>query len=467
MDTTSTFRGAKFNESANFYKTRFNADAQMKQVQFRGPAEFPRAVFVEQCFLEGSVFVKKATLSRVEFKRSALFGRVRFKEDCAFAQSEFHEAAVFSECKFNGNATFSDAHFFGRASFLDARFQGDADFSAIRSDVAFNLEGSRFLGRVPSFIESSFREKPRLDNVEVADPLALTQNWHAAAKDGLPSDPRPAASLSKYFFRRFKVAPNADIQARYRVLKALAIGSSDHIQEIDFFAQEMRARRFWFDQPKTTVFWLGLLYEKLSWFGRDILRPLIWWIILVFVVAALYFVGSYSARYDAERSSVSQTSKRDELDNAQLPYAARWSNMDCPAQTALKEGCEYIRVALSKIDLDISMIADPLADLWFAISGARCASVGLSTRRPIEAGPIWISIQFSLKNAFVLGGALATSANDKSAACLFGARRELSSVELSPALPAWVVIVAALESIIGTVLIFLSLLGVRNHFRIK
>lgn len=56
---------------------------------------------------------------------------------------------------------------------MHTKFHGDADFTAIRSDVSFYLEDTRFLGKVPSFIESSFRERPRLDNVKVADPLAL------------------------------------------------------------------------------------------------------------------------------------------------------------------------------------------------------------------------------------------------------------------------------------------------------
>lgn len=440
--TVATFRSAKFNQSANFYKVNFKGDAHFKEVQFRGTAAFPRAVFLQQCFLEFCVFVQKANFSRVVFERAALFRATRFKDICIFSRSD---SAIFSDAKFKNDVSFSEAHFFGRAQFLSTKFSGDADFTAIRSDVSFHLEDTRFLGKVPSFIESSFRERPRLDNIKVADPLALDHNWSESSGDGRSHDPRPHGRILHIFFRRFRVAPNPNIQARYRVLKALAIGSNDHIQEIDFFAQEMRARRFWYDTPKNSVFWLGLLYEKFSNFGRDILRPLIWWLVLVAFSAGIYLAISHSTiptnPGTVFRSQVEQISVagHDEDRGSVTSTLTRW----------------------------YSNIAN-----WTYSISAILNQFGCSHEIPNDntfhgSNAIWASIQFSLKNAFILGGTPTVSANDKSAACLFGAKYTLSRVELTPAMPGLVLVIASIESILGTVLIFLSLLGVRNHFRIK
>lgn len=331
--------------------------------------------------------------------------------------------------------------------------------------MAFNLAGARFLGRVPSFIESSFREKPRLDNVRVADPLARQHEWHAAAKDGLPSDPRPSKSLAKFIFRRFKVAPNADIQARYRVLKAMAISSNDHIQEIDFSAQEMRSRRFWFDRPGTTVFWLGLLYEKLSWFGRDILRPLLWWFAMVCFMGAIYFAGSQAVRQGVGGTIATSAVALEHYDENRESSTLSKLRFDGEAWPLdLRGYCVRVNAGWGNLVKTASEASEILASWTNIVVRARCARIG---NTEIDGHPIWHSLQFSLKNAFALGGSLLPASNDKSAACLFGAKYGLNTVEMAATIPPYVVVGSVIESLFGTVMVFLALLGVRNHFRIK
>jgi hypothetical protein len=50
---------------------------------------------------------------------------------------------------------------------------------------------------------------------------------------------------------------------------------------------------------------------------------------------------------------------------------------------------------------------------------------------------------------------------------VFGFRRDFFDLHLMEGLPAWMKIVAALQTILGTILLFLVGLGIRNKFRMK
>ena len=66
-------------------------------------------------------------------------------------------------------------------------------------------------------------------------------------------------------------ARDASIADKFRRLKELAVQSRDHEREQDFFAKELKAKRFY----ETTGFALvwSYLYEWFSDFGRSVSRP--------------------------------------------------------------------------------------------------------------------------------------------------------------------------------------------------
>jgi hypothetical protein len=100
----------------------------------------------------------------------------------------------------------------------------------------------------------------------------------------------PRSSLFQLLGFNYAIDPNA--AAKYRALRALAVDANDHIREMEFLANEMRARRFWHDKPfgfGSGRFWVGWLYEKLSDFGRSIWRPLYIWFALQMIYAVIYF----------------------------------------------------------------------------------------------------------------------------------------------------------------------------------
>lgn len=81
---------------------------------------------------------------------------------------------------------------------------------------------------------------------------------------------------------------------KYAALRALAAKSGDQITELDFYASEMRARRFWQDKPVGSGagrFWFGLAYDLASDFGRSIWRPLLIWVVAIMLATAVNVVA--------------------------------------------------------------------------------------------------------------------------------------------------------------------------------
>lgn len=104
----------------------------------------------------------------------------------------------------------------------------------------------------------------------------------------------------------FKIADGIANAEKYAALRALASKSGDQLSELDFYASEMRARRFWQDKPMgrgAGRFWFGLLYDIASDFGRSIWRPLaIWWVALS--VAVTFNLISFSGTQNISLSQI-------------------------------------------------------------------------------------------------------------------------------------------------------------------
>jgi hypothetical protein len=90
----------------------------------------------------------------------------------------------------------------------------------------------------------------------------------------------------------FSYSKDREAASKYRALRTLAINANDHVAEMELFANEMKARRFWLDRPLGSGsgrFWLGWLYDVFSDFGRSISRPTIGWCLIQVISAAFYF----------------------------------------------------------------------------------------------------------------------------------------------------------------------------------
>jgi len=99
-------------------------------------------------------------------------------------------------------------------------------------------------------------------------------------------------------FLGIRHSTDMDSGAKYRALRTLATKANDHVAEIDFFASEIISRRYWSDLPfgtGSTRYWLGLLYEVFSDFGRSLTRPIAGWILVQLIAVAVFLLASYGS----------------------------------------------------------------------------------------------------------------------------------------------------------------------------
>ncbi|MEL6980266.1 MAG: hypothetical protein AAGM38_16530 [Pseudomonadota bacterium] len=243
---------------------------------------------------------------------------------------------------------------------------------------------------MPDFVQAQFQKAPRLDNMRVA-----------GGERG------------------------ADVAARWRALRGLAIDGHDHERERDFFAGEILSQRwasdkpfpwFWTDEdgkrrlswPNGPRFWFGLAYQLVSDFGRSTLRPVASWALSILVFAALYLSAHHAAT-------------QPEPDDKPLWRKAYAGELQC-----------------------IAGDRDPLAE----------------------------AMHLSLEKAFVFGGLSDANRSFQIRACLFGLTRVtqphsgLRSFAM-PNTPSAIAALGALQAALSATLIFFFLMAVRNAFRIK
>ena len=260
------FSEAAFSGDAGFYKAAFSGDAGFYKAAFSSDAEFGEAAFSgnagfrEAAFSGDARFHKAAFLSYASFREAAFLGDAGFREAAFKGYSEFHEA------NFSKMANFIQTDFIGFTSFDHCRFEEYADYRAAQVSKSFSLIQTRFR-QVPNFTQARFAEPPELDAI------------HIEPQRGWPRGLADFKTLLK---------GNADLAARWRALKRLAVAAHDHDRELLFWKGEVLARRWSVDKPWHALFYFGLFYGWLSDFGRSVVRPLIGWALGLLVFAWYY-----------------------------------------------------------------------------------------------------------------------------------------------------------------------------------
>ncbi len=381
LEGVSRFRGAKFAMQAHFLEARFGGNADFSAVDFAGPAIF--------------------RFARLDHGGS--WSQCRFMNEADFSGLTLGRNSSFKESRFEGNAFFKEARFEAPVSFASTHFESVADFSAVQSKVAFVLAGAEFRN-VPSFLEASFHEPPRVDHMLVADPLKRLHSWKAA---GL-SDPRGI------FFRLMKVCMDPDASAKFRRLKKLAFEAQDQTREQEFFAQELRCRRFWYDKPfgrGVARFWLGWFYGGVANFGRSLLRPVTLWLLLI---------ALFSAYYLGQRPSV----------HSDQPWAAA-----------------------SHVPTQASFTQRSFGNV-FAAESAPCVTG--------NSNPVGEALYLSLRNAMLKLDWDDVGTARRVFGCLYGVEISGNSI-----IPLSVSAVSLFQSMLSAGLIFMFLLALRNLLKVR
>ena len=187
---------------------------------------FRDAVFKGNAAFDGASLGDEACLSGCAFSGPASFKDVRFKGE-----------ADFSGTRFAAPVRFHHARFRAPASFESARFGATADFSGLRTDSVLTLCGAAFAS-APDFLNTRLGQPPRLETMRIKAPMRRFRRWQGTGQ----RDPRP------WLFRLMAVARDHQEAARFRQLRHLARAGLDHEREGAFYADEIRASRFWRQQ---------------------------------------------------------------------------------------------------------------------------------------------------------------------------------------------------------------------------
>ena len=250
---SADFHEAKFSSEVTFYHAAFSKNASFASAEFLGDASFTGASFAWDTWFTDVTFVGQAWFLDALFSEDVEFSEVSFSSNARFAGATFLGTAWFYDATFSRGALFTGAIFASDARFGRAKFSGGIDEF---SDVRF--------GRVPDFRTSRFTVPPHFRGSTIA---------------------YTTSSANRLLQRLLRCASDDAHAASYRRLKQFAAEAKDHNRELDFFALELRAKRF----HETTGFWpisINVAYDWLSDYGRSISRPIIWLAALVIVAMA-------------------------------------------------------------------------------------------------------------------------------------------------------------------------------------
>ena len=299
------FMSCEFGGFANFEKCKFLGDSGYKWQQVDGGSEscdvgWGSAVFLSGANFNGAIFNGKTMFGQATFAKSAWFIRAQF-DMVRFWRVQFEHDVYFSAAEFRQRSSFGGVSFMGYTEFDDAKFIGLTEFNAVKAEREVSFGGECTFGYVPSFASASFKEPPRLDRLRIDGAVRSTTRRDAELPEG----------HDVYRSR---------VPGYYRSLKRLASQGQDLEREQAFFAGEVQSSRFSTDWPlpfrsspkfqlvgwaSVWRFWFGVAYQVFSNFGRSIVRPLVAWLLLLVVSAAVYLGESPMAAKIREHDAVS------------------------------------------------------------------------------------------------------------------------------------------------------------------
>jgi len=170
------FGEGKFERGALFTSAKFDALADFYMANFEGEASFAGARFGGNAAFAGAKFKgleysNGAQFDSAEFEGYAAFPTAEFKGPASFVDASFGDDARFWHAKFRSTVDFHQAAFADYTSFENALFGGRSIFGAIEVKRAFILTSATFR-QVPDFIQANFAEAPRLDDLSI-EPQSL------------------------------------------------------------------------------------------------------------------------------------------------------------------------------------------------------------------------------------------------------------------------------------------------------
>jgi len=440
------FTGHCFTQEADFSAFVFLGEADFSPVEsknsagknimiptrFEMAAKFDEATFSEAARFVEATFLGKAVFNEATFSGHAAFDGATFSGKAGFFKATFSEYTVFRGATFSGTAWFAEATFSGEVEFSGATFSRIAMFNVAKFSMAADFDEVTF-SMSASFFKAAFSwcagfQLTRFEGYTNFDQARFEKVAGFVAIEG-----KSFFSLRRVTFKEapefeqahFSEAPMLDASRfpdkavpgtspRWRALKRLAVQGHDHEREQFFFAQELKSLRGetdWLLPRPWNLFrgapvWQG---GARYWLGlgyqcfSDFGRSMALPVVWWGVLTA-FFALVYLGQHLPEKH---------------LPYAPRLMVWQANGYTPPLECAE-------------PQSTTPLASAIF-----------LAFHRGSVAG---------------LGGSEKIA---QAYACLYGEERG------APLIPDAVAFAGMAQTLLSAPLIFLFLLSVRNHFRIK
>ena len=146
-----------FLTDVRFLKAIFIGSALFREVTFKGAAWFEEATFEEPALFREATFERSPEFSEAIFKNVAGFQGVTFKDTSVFREVTFRGVAWFEEATFERGAIFSGAAFRDVAEFRGATFEDTTVFGEVRFKNKALFEEATFKGAT-LFSEAIFEE---------------------------------------------------------------------------------------------------------------------------------------------------------------------------------------------------------------------------------------------------------------------------------------------------------------------
>jgi uncharacterized protein YjbI with pentapeptide repeats len=440
---TARFQSAVFNEDVLFIGATFADDALFDEAEFRGAVLFGGGAGVGRRLVDNvdtrrsAQFASSAHFPNTKFRRGAGFENVLFQGDALFQKAIFEGDARFWGARFDGDvrfegvdfrhdARFHRSRFLGYTSFREAVFRKRTRFIAVRGESFFSLQEAVFW-KVPEFNQAHFVDAPRLDRITIHTPMrhfmrgASTLTLEHSYPDLHTSDDKLRESARwPWIYRAFNVARDQEDHARFRKLRSMASQGGDFENALLFNAQEIASRRFWVDRPWAggfAKFWAGWVYEKLSGYGRSIVRPFAFWAALVLLSTTIYL--GYSIAVNPGGLAKAQIFKQAMSCHPSYDEARTREVRDGKGQIILREAYQ------------------PTTMLFEAFI-------------------------LALRNAFIFDRA---DVSRRMFGCLYGVQDK--GGQDYPTIPPFVSFVSSVQSLFSAVAIFLFGLAIRNAFRLR
>lgn len=481
FNNRASFAGALFSENALFVGVSFGGEVVFDDVQFSSDAFFPTAVFSRASFdgaefsgdayFYSAIFNEDAKFVSAAFRGHASFTDAAFSRDASFDDATFSSTAFFFSAVFLRNSIFKGAHlkkdavfmlarFAKYASFKETVFEGPASFYAIRGESGFSMAGASF-EKTPDFIQAHFEEAPRLDDLIVEGPVSenhprperedeklawRVRIWREMRYQGGRARTMPRRKLAGVRQRLWR--GDANIPARWRALKRLAVQGHDTERELEFNAREIRSQRFLTDWPLPFPFWRssgwvgffrfwsGLFYGLFSNYGRSLGQPLGFWAAAIAIAAVAY--ASQSPDLAAARAEVRAFGGSPLATTIGAAWFAWKTDMPC------YQGEPKPQVKPEDLPPSIG-----------ALSQGVQSGTGIANE----------ALHLAVRNAFiVLDGS--SEAAHRTFGCLYGVELYGGSNPLA-AVPSAVSSISAAQKLFSALMIFLFGLALRNMLKVK